>query len=120
MRRGGSKVRKREQIIIIALCVFLLFTQGCVKRNLHVKSNPPGAEVYFNEDLAGTTPFDYDFIHYALHKVEVKKEGYKTLTVLQNIKPPLHLWPPLDFFFEIIPRDFWDRREVIYDLEPYE
>ncbi len=108
-----------KTLIFFAALACLLFAPGCVKRNLHIRSDPQGAEVYFNEDLIGTTPLDYDFMYYALHKVQVKKEGYKTLTVLQNIKPPLHLWPPLDFFFEVIPHDFWDRREVSYVLEPY-
>jgi hypothetical protein len=91
---------------------------GCVKRNLYIASDPPGATVYFNEEEVGTTPFDFDFIHYAVHKVELKKEGYEILTALENIKPPLHLWFPLDFFFEIIPRDFWDRKELYYTLTP--
>lgn len=117
-KRKGPKVNNRRAVFItaVAFCLFLL--TGCVKRNLHIESDPPGAAVFFNENNVGTTPMDFDFMHYAVHRVELKKEGYKTLSVLQNIKPPLHLWPPLDFFFEIIPKDFWDRKEVFYTLTP--
>ncbi len=100
----------------ILLCCLLL--TGCIKRNIHIISSPPGATVYFNEEEVGQTPLDYDFIHYAVHKVEIKKEGYASLTVLENLKPPIYGYIPIDFFFEIIPRDFWDRKERSYTLTP--
>ena len=111
----------RLKILPIAflLLLMLFISNGCVKRNMHIESRPMGASVYFNDDLVGTTPLDFDFIWYAVHKVTVKKEGYKTLTVLENIRPPLFCWPPLDFFFEIIPYKFWDRQELSYTLEPF-
>ncbi|MFH1752766.1 MAG: PEGA domain-containing protein [Candidatus Omnitrophota bacterium] len=103
-----------------AACLILsaILLTGCLKRNLHIISDPPGATVYFNEEEVGTTPLDYDFIFYAVHKVEVKKEGYKSLATLENLKPPIYALLPLDFFTEIIPRDFWDRKELSYVLSP--
>jgi hypothetical protein len=119
MSRGGQKAVNKKDVFLLACLVFVAAAlTGCVKRNLHIKSNPPGATVFVNEEEVGTTPLDYDFIFYAVHKVEVKKEGYETLTVLQNIKPPIHLWLPLDFFCEIIPYTFWDKKEIAYTLKP--
>ena len=56
-----------KAFIAFSLIVTLLFLSGCVKRNLHIQSDPPGATVYFNEREIGTTPLDYDFMHHAKH-----------------------------------------------------
>lgn len=108
----------KRALLVISLVVSLALTSGCVKRNLHIGSSPPGATVFMNGDKLGTTPLDFDFMHYAVHEVELRKEGYETLISLENLKPPLHLWPPFEFFCEIIPRDFWDRKELYYTLTP--
>ena len=106
-----------KRLFITFVILSLFFSGGCVKRNLHIKSNPIGATVYFNEKDIGVTPLDYDFVHYAVHKIGLKKEGYEPIKALENIKPPLYLWLPFDFFFEIIPYTFWDRKAVTYTLE---
>jgi hypothetical protein len=91
---------------------------GCVKRNLHVESAPPGATFYFNERKIGTTPLDFDFLYYAVHKVELEKEGFERIERRLNIKPPAYCWVPFDIFFEIIPYNFWDRKAISYTLTP--
>lgn len=106
--------------LVIFLLFSLVFLGGCVKRNLHINSDPPGATVYFNEREIGTTPLDYDFIWYATHKIRLEKEGYQPIQALESIKTPLYLWMPLDFFLELTPYVFWDRRELSYTLTPSE
>lgn len=111
-------MNRLKRFLAIFMLFNLVFTGGCVKRNLHIKSNPPGATVYFNEREIGVTPLDYDFIHYAVHKVELKKDGYQRIAALENIKPPLYLWLPFDLILELIPYTFWDRKELTYTLTP--
>ena len=107
-------------ILIVFIILALLSSSGCVKRNLHVRSDPPGATVYFNEKELGKTPLDFDFMWYAVHKVELKMEGYEPIEVLENLKSPIFFWMPLDFILELIPHDFWDRKELSYTLTPKE
>ena len=109
---------KDKAFAVLLVLVMAASLGGCIKRNLHISSDPAGATVYFNEREAGVTPFDYDFMWYAVHKVEVKKEGYETLEVLENIRPPYFCWPPFDLIFELVPYKFWDRKEVSYTLTP--
>ncbi len=111
-------MNNKTKLLPLIVILSLLLLGGCVKRNLHVMTNPPGARFYFDRDLIGQTPLDFDFMYYAVHKVEVEKEGYERLTTLVNLKPPLQFWLPLDFFCEIIPRDFWDKKELSYTLVP--
>ena len=100
------------------MAINLIFLGGCVKRNLHIKSGPPGAKVYFNEKEIGATPMDYDFMWYAEHRIALKKEGYKPIEELVSIRAPFFQWIPFDLIFELIPYTFWDRRELSYTLTP--
>lgn len=109
-----------RRLLTFFIAFGLIFSSGCIKRNLYIVSDPPGATVYFNEREVGETPLDYDFIWYATHKVRLEKEGYEPLEVLETIKTPPYLWVPLDFFLELIPYNFWDRRELSYILVPLE
>jgi len=111
-------VNKRINILAIFLALSLVFLNGCIKRNLHIRSNPSGAKVYFNEEYVGVTPLDYDFIYYAVHRVRLEREDYRPFEVLENIQPPVFSWFPIDFFFELLPYTFWDKKEVTYTLIP--
>ena len=44
------------------LLLFTLLLTGCVKRQILVSSDPPGARVQINGRDAGVTPITYDFI----------------------------------------------------------
>jgi len=108
----------KNRVFVILIMIALLFSGGCVKRNLHIMTDPPGAQVYFNDAPTGVTPLDYDFIWYAEHKVRIEKEGYETLESIEDIPPPSKFWWLTDLFLELMPRDFWDRRELSYTLVP--
>lgn len=98
----------------------LLSVEGCVKRNLTIKSEPPGAKVYFDDIEIGETPAEHDFNWYTYHKVRLAKEGYKSVSELVYIKCPSVLWMPFDLFFEMIPCSLYDNRELSYTLTPVE
>lgn len=105
-----------NRILFIFLVLSLIFSCGCIKRNLHIKSSPPGATVYFNEKDIGVTPLDFDFLYYATHSIKLEKDGYKAYNGLVEINSPLYMWIPLDFFLEILPTTFDDERELSYTL----
>ena len=97
----------------------LLPASGCVRRRLNVRSNPPGALVYVDNQQIGTTPCSVDFTYYGTREIRLIKPGYETLTVNQPIPTPWYQIPPLDFVSEnLMPTKIRDNRTVTYDLAP--
>ena len=108
------------RLLTIALVVALVLPGvGCVRRRFNVRSNPPGALVYVDNQQIGTTPCSVDFIYYGTREVRLVKPGYETLTVNQPIPPPWYQYPPIDFVAEnLITTKIRDNRTVTYDLAP--
>lgn len=104
---------------ILALCLVTLATTGCVRRRLMIRSNPPGATVYVDNQLVGTTPCATDFVYYGTREIRLVKPGFETLTVSQPIPAPWYQVPPLDFVSEVmVPRKIQDFRTLSYNLNP--
>jgi hypothetical protein len=105
---------------IVVLVVFMLPPAGgCVRRRLNVRTNPPGALVYVDNQQIGTTPCAVDFTYYGTREIRLVKAGYETLTVNQPIPAPWYQIPPLDFFSEnLVPTKIRDNRTVTYNLAP--
>ena len=96
-----------------------LLLPGCVRRRLLVRSNPPGAMVYVDNQPIGTTPCATSFIYYGTREIRLVKPGYETLTVKQPIPAPWYQIPPLDFASEnLAPNEIQDFRTVTYNLTP--
>ena len=108
----------RKVILVILVAAFALNASGCIHRQLTIKSDPPGALVYFNEEEIGETPVEFDFVYYDDHKVELVKEGYEKLKTMELIKCPPYLWIPFDLIAEISPVRVEDYRELSYELIP--
>ena len=105
----------------LALAAFMLIgcLCGCVTRRLTIRSNPPGAHVYIDDYNIGSTPISHNFIYYGTRKVRLVKDGYETLTVMQNIPMPWYEIPPLDFVSEnFVPGEIRDHRIITYQLTP--
>ncbi len=84
-----------------------------------VRSNPPGAMVYVDNQPIGTTPCATDFVYYGTREIRLVKPGYETLTVNQPIPVPWYEVPPLDFFTEnVVPQKIQDYRTVSYNMVP--
>jgi hypothetical protein len=97
----------------------LLPANGCVRRRLNVRTNPPGALVYVDNQQIGTTPCSVDFTYYGTREIRMIKPGYETLTVNQPIPAPWYQIPPLDFVSEnLVPTRIRDNRTVTFDLAP--
>lgn len=91
---------------------------GCVgvRRELTVESDPPGALVYLNGDEVGRTPVTKEFIYYGTVDVNLRKDGYKTLSARPRVWAPLWQVPPIDLIAEAFP--LTDRHKVSYKLTP--
>ena len=65
--------------IALLLAVSVLFS-GCASTTM-IYSNPDGAEVYLNEELAGTTPYTHSDTRIvgSTTRLRLEKEGYETL-----------------------------------------
>lgn len=106
-----------EQLIIWLAILFAC--SGCVRRRMTVRSNPPGAVVYIDDQEIGQTPVSTSFVYYGTRKIRLEREGYETLTVLEKVSPPWYQIPPFDFISEnLYPREIRDERIVDVEMEP--
>jgi hypothetical protein len=92
-----------------------------VRRRLTVRSNPPGAQVFVDDQEIGTTPCSASFVYYGTRKITLVKDGYRIETVFQKLNPPWYEIPPLDFVSEnLVCRELRDERIVDVQLVPEE
>ncbi len=116
--RARDEVRHKGTWACLLL-LLLLVSSGCVRRRLMVRSNPPGASVYVDKQLIGTTPTASAFTYYGTREVEVVADGFRTEKVLRTISVPWYQIPPLDFFSETLwPWEVRDERIVDITLVP--
>lgn len=111
-----TTVRRARPVVLSACCLVLLLLSGCVRRSLTIRTNPPGASVYVNDQLKGTSPLTYDFVWYGWYRVTLRKDGYVRHDDRRLMRAPLHLWIPLDLIMELLPVTIPDRRTWTYDL----
>lgn len=105
--------------MIAVLLLSCVASTGCVRRRMTVLTNVPGAAVYVNDQQAGTTPTSFDFTHYGPRSIRVMKDGYKTVTVTEDVRAPWYQMPPIDFVAENLwPREIRDERVVRIEMEP--
>ena len=110
-------MRTRRALIPTVTCLTALaLVSGCVRRQLTVKSDPPGALVYLNGEEFGRTPVTRDFTWYGTYDVVLRKEGYETLKTQGKVIAPWWQWVPFDFFAEALP--LTDRRSLSYSMKP--
>jgi hypothetical protein len=103
------------------IALLCLLTTGCVRRRLTIRSNPPGAQVFVDNQEIGTTPCSASFVYYGTRTITVMKNGYRTEKIFQKINPPWYEIPPLDFVSEnLMPRETRDERIVDVQLVPEE
>ena len=92
---------------------------GCLRRELVIRSEPPGATVRLNGTEVGRTPARVPFLHYGVYRVEVLKEGMAPLVIDERVMAPVYARFPLGLFTEFLwPGTIHDRRYLTYRLEP--
>jgi hypothetical protein len=103
---------------LVALCAL---QTGCLRRRMTVRSNPPGAQVFIDDQEIGTTPCSTAFTYYGTRKITLIKDGYRTETLYHRVSAPWYQYPPLDFFAEtVVPYEIDDERLVDVQLVPQE
>ena len=107
-----------NQMIRGAAVLLLLMLTGCVHRSLTIRTEPPGASVYMNDEFKGQTPLTYDFVWYGWHRVLVRKDGFQRIDDRKQLRAPVYLWIPFDLVMELLPFPIHDRREWAYALTP--
>ena len=104
--------------LVIAM-IFVACQLGCVQRRFTVRTNPPGALVYIDDQEIGYTPVSTPFTYYGTRKIQLIKDGYETLTVKQTFNPPWYQIPPFDFVSDNFwPQEIRDERVVDFELIP--
>jgi len=103
----------------VILVLLILGSTGCVRRRMTVRSNPPGAMVFIDDQQIGMTPVSTDFTYYGARKFRLIKDGFETVEVVQTIPAPWYQIPPLDFVSEnLASREIRDERAVDFNLQP--
>jgi hypothetical protein len=84
-----------------------------------IRTNPPGALAYVDDNEVGLTPVAISPIYYGNRKIRLVKDGCETLTLIQSVPTPWYEVPPLDFFSEnLLPGKIRDVRTFDYQLQP--
>ena len=105
--------------ILIVCIVAIPSLCGCVRRRMTVRSNPPGALVYIDDQEIGKTPVSTSYTYYGTRKIRLVRDGYETETVMQKVSPPWYQIPPLDFVSEnLYPGELRDERVFDFELSP--
>ncbi len=103
-------------MLLAILTTLAVLAGGCVRRQVSVTSDPPGALVYMNDQEIGRTPFTRDFTWYGRYEVAVRKDGYEPQKTDTSIYAPIWQWIPFDFVTDMLP--VTDRHQLHYTLKP--
>lgn len=100
------------------LLLLPLVLAGCVERVLAIRSDPPGAEVTLDGKEVGATPIDIGFEWYGGREIILRKPGYRSVHVVEEIAAPWYQVFPFDFVTDVLlPFKIRDERVLEYRLE---
>ena len=112
---------ERESWVAFLLACVIMVPGGCVRRRMTVRTDPPGATVSVDNQVIGTSPAASSFVYYGTREFRIEKDGYRTETLRQQIRPPWYQWPGLDFVTETLwPGEIRDERIIDVTLIPQE
>jgi hypothetical protein len=103
-----------RRLLLITLCT--LAPAGCVRRQLTITSDPPGALIQLNGQEFGRTPVTREFTWYGAYDVAVRLDGWQTIQTTDWVVAPWWQWPPFDLPAELLP--VTDRQALHYKLAP--
>ena len=84
-----------------------------------IRTTPPGATIYVDDQLIGTTPVSTDFTYYGVRTIKLMKDRFRTETLQHRFSPPWYQIPPIDFISENIwPTKLRDEHVLDYQLVP--
>ncbi len=111
-----TSTRRGAPFALLALALV-----GCVERTLEIRSDPPGAKAYLDDEPVGVTPVTVPFSFYGTREVRLARDGYRPHRALVTLNPPVYEWFPLDFLFEnLLPFTLRDAHvhEAVLDPRP--
>jgi len=121
VRTNSLLTNPLSRLALAAALFAALSSTGCVRRRLTVRTQPPGAQVFVDDQEIGTTPCSSSFVYYGTRKVTLIKDGYRTETLYQKLNPPWYQIPPLDFASEnLLIQELRDERIVDVQMVPQE
>jgi hypothetical protein len=110
---------KITQIVLFILLTAFLIMAGCVERKLTINTNPPGAQVFLNDEEIGVSPVTTSFNWYGDYNVTIRKQGCATLQTHRKLQAPWYDGFPFDFIMQdIYPGRIVDNYEWSFDLKP--
>lgn len=119
MSRLFRQYRSAAWWLTLLTAATCLTPAGCVRRRMTIRSNPPGALAFVDDQEIGLTPVSTDFTYYGTRKIQLFKDGYETVATKHRFPTPWYEVPPLDFISENLwPFEIRDERAVDFDLIP--
>lgn len=114
--RLPNRLNKSWLLLLVAL---LALSSGCVRRRMTIRSNPPGAVVYVDEQRIGVTPVSTGFTYYGTRNIQLVKDGFETVKEKHRFETPWYQYPVVDFFSENLwPFEVRDERILDFELAP--
>ena len=104
----------RSTLTVGLLAGVALLLAGCVRRELTIISDPPGALVFLNDQEVGRTPVTRQFVFYGTYDVVLRMEGYETLKTKKLVLAPWWQWVPIDLAAEALP--LTDRQKMEFKM----
>lgn len=117
--RPAAPRRVRASGLLLVAGLLFLLLPGCVRRRLTVRSDPPGAMVYIDDQQIGVTPVATSYTYYGTRNFVLQKDGYETVEASRTFNAPFYEIPPLDFIAENLwPFELRDERVVDFQMVP--
>ena len=108
-----------RQWVVFCIGLTVIFSTGCVQRRMLIRSQPEGAFVSVDRQGVGHTPVSVPFTYYGTREIQLEKDGFKTVRVEQDIRPPWYGVFPLSLISEnFAGKEIRDQRVMDFGMEP--
>ena len=123
---GNQMGYRKPWIVLLALFLstvimesLVLDAEAVVRRRVTIRSNPPGAVVYIDDQEIGVTPVSTSFTFYGTRKIQLIKDQFEIVTVKRTFNPPWYQLPIIDFIYEnLVVQEVRDERVLDFKLVP--
>ena len=115
MHRAPLRPTPPRTPLLLLACLLLGGLVGCAAdRSLILTSEPPGADVWVDDDRVGVTPVKVEFFHYGTRRVTMRMEGYGTFSQKLEVSPPWYGRFPIDIVSEVLLPIGWDDHHPLH------
>lgn len=116
---SASKSTVSRVLVIGLVLTSMLLHSGCVQRRFTVRTNPPGAVLYVDNQEIGITPVATGYTYYGTREIRLEKDGFEPVVKLHRFSAPWYQYPGLDFISEnLVPWEIRDERELDFEMVP--